>query len=127
MKYLPLMALGLLLPLPSLAQDAADPDMTARYQNSAWTYPTATEMADFYPAEAQAYSTNGQAVIDCMIAPSGALTTCRIISESPGGYEFGVTTVKLFLKWCHVDPATVTGGIQDGDHRTFTMEWTIGR
>lgn len=109
-----------------LTVSAADADMTARYQGSRWTYPPGDVMLRSYPQDAVNQAVAGTAVIDCQIAPSGAMSSCSLISESPAGYGFGDATVRVFVDNCHVDPATVADGIQPGDHHRFTYKWTIG-
>ena len=109
-----------------LTISAADADMVARYQGSKWTYPSADIMAQSYPRDAVNQAIAGTAVIDCQIAPSGAMSSCDLLSESPTGYGFGEAAIRDFVCHCHVDPATVTDGIQPGDHHKFTYKWTIG-
>ena len=48
------------------------------------------------------------------------------MNEAPKDYDFGVTTATLFVKYTHVDPATVDGGIRPGDYKVFIYKWQLG-
>lgn len=101
------------------------PEMQARYATAKWHYPSGHEMGQ-YPDRAAAQALPGVAVINCQIKPDGKLAPCVILSEAPEGYGFGVAAAKMFVKYVHVDPATVNGGIRPGDFRIFTFKWVIG-
>ncbi|MGZ3306695.1 MAG: hypothetical protein ACXU8U_12615 [Asticcacaulis sp.] len=102
------------------------PEMRARYAHAHWTYPNATQMADAYPPKAQAETVSGMAVIACAIAGNGSITGCKIVAEDPKSYGFGYVTAQVFIKFTHVDPASVEGGIRPGDYKLFKYYWKIG-
>lgn len=104
---------------------ATTPDMIDRYAHASWTYPDADEMAGIYPNGAFENSPEGQATINCTLAADGTLTACDIVSEMPPGYGIGEATSNAFLHSCHVDPSTVKGGIQPGDHQKFIYKWSL--
>ena len=108
-----------------LTFSAEDADLISRYEGATWAFPNGRDMFLAYPDAAKAQSVSGESVIDCTIALSGALSACNLTSEKPAGYGFGEATVKLFVAHCHVDPATVAGGIHDGDRHKFTMKWSL--
>jgi hypothetical protein len=101
------------------------PEMAARYAHAKWSYPASDQMADLYPDRAAEEAQPGVAVIACEIKPDGSLDPCIIGGEAPKEYGFGVATATLFVKFAHVDPATVDGGIQPGDFKVFTFKWEI--
>lgn len=98
----------------------------ARYAHAKWTYATAEAAAEAYPREAEDSRIQGAAQIACFIKPDGQLSRCVVLAESPEGYGFGKTTSDLFVKFVHVDPASVDGGIQPGDFKVFVFNWRIG-
>ena len=49
----------------------------------------------FYPSRAQRLGREGEAHIDCLIAASGELTDCRLISESPERWGFGDAALNM--------------------------------
>ena len=69
----------------------------------AWTAPTAENMGDYYPRQAERDKVDGSATIDCAIKLDGALAACDVVSETPLGYGFGKATAKMFLKHCWVE------------------------
>ena len=83
-------------------------------------------MADSYPDRAANDEVEGTVTIDCAINSSGRVTSCDILSENPKGYGFGAATVKLFIKYAHVDPGSVDGQLQEGARKKFTYKWVLG-
>ncbi|MDP3658508.1 energy transducer TonB [Phenylobacterium sp.] len=49
----------------------------------------------FYPASAAQARQNGEAIIRCHTGPAGALARCKVISERPARYDFGVAATTL--------------------------------
>ena len=60
---------------------------------SAAAAPQAAAMR-YYPPAAQKAGVEGKAMINCLLA-AGGLTDCRVVSESPEGYGFGVAAVQM--------------------------------
>jgi len=102
------------------------PEMMARYARAKWTYPGSNQMADMYPEKAQDNRQEGMAKIVCVIAADGTLDRCAVMNETPASYGFGVATATAFVKYAHVDPATVGGGIKPGDYKVFLYKWQLG-
>jgi len=98
----------------------------ARYKQSRWTYPTSEQMAEAYPRAAQDSRIQGAAQIACFIDTDGYMKRCVVVAEEPQGYGFGRVTADLFMKYAHVDPVSVEGGIQPGDFHMFVYKWQIG-
>ncbi len=108
--------------VPHIDYDA----IKARYVHAKWTYATAEEAAQAYPRQAQDSRVQGATQIACFIQPDGHLNRCVVLAESPAGYGFGKTTSDLFVKFVHVEPASVEGGIQSGDFFVFIYKWQLG-
>jgi len=100
------------LPMPQT------PEQRARYKGSKWKIPMDISKFDVMSLRIEQ---SGAAIVDCLIAPDGKMQTCNVVAEYPEGNGFGAMTAKGFMKHTSVDPATVTGGIQPGDHRTFKL------
>ncbi len=100
-------------------------DMTQRYVHAKWTYPNADQMSNSYPGKAQDEHVSGQAKIVCAVDADGYLEKCAVLDEAPKGYEFGLATATQFVKYTHVDPKTVDGGIKAGDYKVFMYKWTL--
>ncbi len=96
-----------------------------RHIEGRWTYPDSDRMSGLYPPRALEDEVEGTVTIDCAVDASGRVTGCDILSESPAGYGFGLATVKAFIRYAHVDPNSVDGGVIDGDRKTFTYKWTL--
>lgn len=57
--------------------------------------PSALQIARLYPDQAQRAGTEGDVVVECLIAASGALHACEVVSESPEGHGFGAAAARL--------------------------------
>ena len=100
-------------------------EMVTRYAHARWSGPPSQTWADAYPREAQDHGVSGVAIIVCYIALDGSLKRCDLLAERPRDYGFGKASVGMYTKSVHVDPATVDGGIHDGDFKVFTANWEI--
>ncbi|MDB5445179.1 MAG: hypothetical protein JWQ97_496 [Phenylobacterium sp.] len=70
--------------------------------------PTPAQLYAAWPAEAWSRGAEGQAEINCLVATSGTLFDCFVLSESPPGAQFGAAAIALtpqFLMW----PAKLRG------------------
>lgn len=91
------------------------------YVDGNWTVPTPEQMKAAWPAKAQKDDVEGRVTIDCAVAPNGGLSSCDILAENPRGYGFGAAAVKIYFKFAHVDPASVTGGLKPYSRRKFDV------
>ncbi len=115
------------IPVPPVPRDPAGTAQDASLMTEGtWTYPGWDETEAAYPAQAVKDKVEGQATIYCDVSATGQLVRCVVLSESPAGYGFGAAAVALYQAHCHVDPATVPGGIKPGAHRKITTRWQLG-
>jgi hypothetical protein len=97
---------------------AISTDQTVRFKTAKWTIPSDGEK---FNSRILRESVNGATLIDCMIAPDGTMKSCSILAEVPVGYGVGDFAAKGFEKFARVDPSTITGSIQPGDHYLFKL------
>lgn len=96
-----------------------------RYITGKWSYPNTDNEVAYYPPKALEQNKAGLATVDCELDHEGFVVACRIVSEDPKGYDFGYMTASMFINFAHVDPASVEGGLKDGDRRKFTYKWSL--
>ena len=99
------------------------PEPPEGYIAGNWSYPPIDDMQAAYPAKALDDEVDGQVKIDCLVAVTGRLISCKVLSETPAGYGFGTATAGLFVKFTHVDIMSVPGGIKPGVRHQFTYDW----
>lgn len=147
LKVAGILAAGLLVACGALAQSqsdssassadksqAAEPDINSlipqsvrtRYAHAVWTYPKGNHLADLYPPRALSENQQGAVVLACTINTNGTFDKCGVMAENPKGYDFGMATATAFIRYAHVDPKTVGGGIQTGDFWVFLYRWVLG-
>jgi len=87
-----------------------------------WTQrPTGSDFARYYPKNAADRGVPGRAVLDCDVSAVGALEHCRVIEETPAGFEFGEAALHLSSLF-HVNPAS----IPDPDQRRAIVPIVFG-
>jgi protein TonB len=57
--------------------------------------PTASVIEHYYPVRAKLNSLNGKASMRCSVTPTGALESCRVLSETPKPYGFGASLLSM--------------------------------
>lgn len=70
--------------------------------------PTGDDMANYYPFLGQALLLPGRASVSCQVTNLGALASCGIMSETPGGLGFGAAALALTPMF-RMKPKTVDG------------------
>ena len=76
--------------------------------------PEPEDLLAVWPSAAMAKGITGKAVIECTVNRLGALTDCRLISESPAGMGFGAAALAMTPQFL-MKPATVDGTPVDGE------------
>lgn len=75
--------------------------------------PTAAQLLNAYPRRALGNEVAGSATLRCVVSASGAMASCSVASESPGGYGFGDAAMRL-TPYFRINPRTVDGAPVDG-------------
>lgn len=98
------------------AATAAEP-LPQGYTPADWLKkPTAEEMMAVWPSKALKTGQGGKATISCKVTVQGALTLCRVLSESPTGAGFGGAALALTAQFA-MKPATQDGKPVEGEAR----------
>ncbi len=96
-----------------MAAGKSAPAAPAVYIEGTWTYPTTEAVQSVVKGFGP-----GQVELDCAVGRDGHLTECDMDATKPGRLVSDV-----FVKYTHVDPASVPGGIPAGARKKFTYKW----
>ena len=113
---------------PEPVNDAApvetvQPQPPAIIRNPSWSrQPSADQMTRAYPDRAIAANVAGSASLNCLVLPSGAVTDCNVLRETPGGYGFGRAAQGLSRHF-RVNPRTVNGAAE-GSRVNINLRFT---
>lgn len=75
--------------------------------------PSAAQLLNAYPRRALENEVTGSVTLRCVVAASGAMASCDVASETPGGYGFGEAAMRL-TQYFRINPRTVDGAPVDG-------------
>src|SRR5688572_7343002 len=79
-----------------LLQGAAQRPPPSNADLPPWTRtPTAAEVAAAYPAAPKAANLAGTGTAECSVGPTGELTDCVAVAETPAGAGFGAAAAAL--------------------------------
>jgi protein TonB len=99
----------------SIPNSMAEPAATippAVIRNPSWSrQPSADQLMRAYPERAIAGGVAGSASLNCLVLPTGAVTDCNVVNETPGGYGFGRAAQSLSRHF-RVNPRTVNGAAE---------------
>lgn len=100
-------------PVPDAAPvEAVRPQPPAVIRNPSWSrQPTADQMMRAYPDRASTAGVAGSASLNCLVLPTGLVTDCNVVRETPGGYGFGRAAQGLSRHF-RVNPRTVNGAAE---------------
>lgn len=59
----------------------------------------ASARVPFYPTRAQQRNIAGEATLDCTLKDDNTLNTCRLVEETPSGFGFGRSALRLACLW----------------------------
>jgi len=57
--------------------------------------PTGDDMVKFYPEKALDVGREGQVTLSCLVQKDRSLASCKVASETPGGFGFGDSALQL--------------------------------
>ena len=112
------------LPESDVADASSLPDLSQKHSIAGnWTFPNANVMIRNFPERAANDHIGDTLVLSCDVASDGSIPSCQLLADLEPSYGFASATVNLFIKYAHVDPASVGGGIPEGANHLFTYNW----
>jgi TonB family protein len=85
--------------------------------------PTADELVLAYPEQALAQHLEGNVVLRCRVRATGKATDCQVAQESPIGYGFGASALKMAESF-DMTPLTIDGAPSDDGEVTIPIKFS---
>ncbi len=112
-----------LVRVPQAFAPPAPPPPVGYVWNVIWTDQTEPRaVRRLYPERAERENVSGSALIDCLIVGDGSLTDCRVVSETPPGFDFGAASLEL-ARHFRAAPQTSDGRATDGMRVRRNIRW----
>lgn len=86
--------------------------------------PTAGQLAAAFPTRAWDSARSGKAMIKCQVTVEGFLDRCKVLSESPAGYDFGAAALQLAPQF-RLSPKIRGGKPVPGGDVTIPINWDM--
>ena len=86
--------------------------------------PNGDDVASVYPDRAVRLGQSGGATLKCGVSAAGTLVDCQVVAETPMGFGFGLTVLRLVPKF-KMHPQTVDGAPVNGGSVTIPIRFGV--
>jgi protein TonB len=112
-------------PDPPAPVTTPPPKAPAVITNPDWLRrPTNEDMVRYYPPRANTLEKEGSATISCVVTEQGTMSNCRVVSETPSGFQFGDAALKM-SKIFKMRPKTEDGRPVGGASWSTTIRFKL--
>ena len=112
-------------PTPEIKSPPAPPAGPKTIVQPHWlSLPTADELMDAYPARALDLGLTGAVTLSCVVAASGTVHDCAVVSETPKDMGFGAAGLKL-QRYFRMTPKTEDGQPVEGGVVRVAIRFTL--